>query len=41
VKKILIPFAVMLLMFGSLAIAGCEEPIDEGPVEEEPIEEEL
>ncbi len=40
-KKILTLFVVVLLMFGSLAIAGCEEPIDEGPIEEEPVEEEL
>ncbi len=37
-KKILTLFAVVLLMFGSLAMAGCEEPVDmEEPVEEEEL----
>ncbi len=35
-KKLLTLFAVVLLMFGSLAMVGCEEPADlEEPVEEE------
>ena len=37
-KKILTLFAVVLLMFGSLAMVGCEEPADmEEPVEEEEL----
>ncbi len=38
-KKILTLFAVVLLMFGSLALAGCEEPVNdlEEPVEEEEL----
>ena len=37
-KKILTLFAVMLLMFGSLAMVGCEEPAElDEPVEEEEL----